>query len=89
LVARTGDLFDVNDDPLIEDMRTISVVNMVGGSGGEDGLGISFNDAGQLAFNLFFTDGTGGIFVATIPEPATATLMLIAAVGCAARRRRI
>ncbi|MEZ6192999.1 MAG: hypothetical protein R3C45_17135 [Phycisphaerales bacterium] len=69
LIARTGDLFDVNDDPLIEDLRTISAIDEFnsGGSGGQDGRGTSLNDAGQLVFRLAFTDGTQGIFVAALP----------------------
>ncbi len=66
LIARTGELFDVNDDPLIDDLRTISGIILTTGSGGEDGRPTSFNDAGQLAFHLEFTDGSEGIFVATI-----------------------
>ncbi len=66
LVARAGDLFDVNDDPLIDDLRTISLLALTVNSGGGDGYSTSFNDDGQLAFKLNFTDGSQGIFVATI-----------------------
>ncbi len=69
LIAREGDMFDVNDDPLIDDLRTVNFLHMVTGSGGEDGRSTSFNDAGQLVFRLGFTDGTSGIFVATIGLP--------------------
>ena len=69
LIFRKGDLFDVNDDPLIDDLRTIAHFEMITGSGGEDGRATNFNDAGQLAFHLSFTDGTSGIFVATIGLP--------------------
>jgi hypothetical protein len=71
LVAREGDLFDVNDDPLIDELRTISNVSLVTGSGGEDGRPTLLNDAGQLAFALSFTDGSGGVFVATPPPDAS------------------
>jgi hypothetical protein len=66
LIVRAGDLFDVNDDPLIEVLRTVSLVGFFGGIGGEDGRGTGFNDAGQLAFRLGFTDGSQGIFVANL-----------------------
>ncbi|XAL99601.1 hypothetical protein OT109_18730 [Phycisphaeraceae bacterium D3-23] len=66
LVARSGDTFDIDDDPLTEDLRTISAVMLTTGSGGEDGRRTSLNDAGQLAFSLRFTDGSEGVFVATI-----------------------
>lgn len=66
LVAREGDLFDVNDDPAAEDLRTISDVYLVDGSAGEDSRPRAFNDAGQLAIRLSFEDGTSGVFVARI-----------------------
>jgi len=53
LIAREGDLLDVNSDPSIDDIRTIS------GLGFSDG----FNDRGQLVFLATFTDGTIGVFV--------------------------
>ncbi len=77
LIVRQGDLFDINEDPLIDEFLTISSIEMATGSGGEDGRPTSFNDAGQLAFQLGFTDGSSGIFVATIPEPGTLTLFAI------------
>ena len=64
LIVRTGDLFDVNDDPFLETLRTVSLVSFSSNSGGEDGRPSGFNDAGQLAFRLRFTDGSEGIFVA-------------------------
>jgi hypothetical protein len=83
LVARTGDLFDVNDDPLIDDFRTISLVRLKTNSGGQDGRATSFNDASQLAFRLRFTDNTEGIFVATITAPLSGDLDLDGFVGIA------
>lgn len=87
LIARTGDLFDVNDDPLIDDFRTISFIDLVTGSGGEDGRPTPFNDAGQLAFSLNFTDGSGGIFVAGAPEPASVFLLGLGGLALLSRRR--
>ena len=69
LIVRAGDLFDVNDDPLIEDLRTVLFARLMGGSGGEDGRPTSFNNAGQLAIDIEFTDGYGGIFVASVGIP--------------------
>jgi hypothetical protein len=98
LVAREGDLFDVNDHPLIEDLRTISYIEMSGaplgsgaaGSGGQDGNRSAFNEAGQLALLVGFTDGSEAIVVATlVPEPITgAALVILAAVATARGRRR-
>ena len=70
LIAREGDLFDVNDDPFVDDLRTISGTGFASDSGGEDGRRTGFNDAGQLALGLSFTDGSAGVFIAdTIATP--------------------
>lgn len=52
LIARIGDLFDVNHDPEVEDLRTI------------DFVGLEDISSGGLAFSLGFTDNTNGVFVA-------------------------
>jgi len=68
LIVRAGDLFDVNDDPLIDDFRTISFFDMATGTDTLDTqeTGTGFNDAGQLAFAINFTDGSSGIFIASM-----------------------
>ncbi len=76
LIARAGDLFDVSNDPLNPDLRTIASLSFVVNSGGQDSRGTSFNDAGQLALLLYFSDGSGGIFVATIAGPSVSPLKL-------------
>ena len=63
LVARSGELLDVNDDPAIDDLRTILGLSFVTG---QDGRQSGFNDSGQLAFVAFFTDGTSGIVVSDV-----------------------
>ena len=72
-IAREGNFFDVNNDPLVEDLRQITVVTFIGNTGNVDGRGSGFNDFGQIVFGLNFTDGTSGVFVsnlvATVPEP--------------------
>lgn len=80
LVAREGDLFDVNDDPAVEDVRTISrtSLNRFGGNG-EDGNGTSFNDAGKLVIALDFTDTTSGVFVIDMSVPEPSAIILLAA----------
>ncbi len=93
LVVREGDLFDVNDDPLIEDLRTVRVIRPFNGSGGESGEAEVFNEAGQLVFALELRSGsttTGGVFVANtaVPEPGSVALMASVAVALFLGQRR-
>ena len=88
-VAREGSLFDVQPGPGVT-MRTISSVNFLnftGGAGNEDGRHLAFNDNGLLTFQLFFTDGSAGVFTALVPEP-TGMALLAPAAGILVRRRR-
>ncbi len=88
LIARTGDKFDVNDTPEIEDLRTISRIENLHTPIGSDIAPRSFNDDGELVLRLKFTDGYEGIFIATIPEPGTVILIGIGSlwmVGCLGR----
>ena len=78
LIVRTGILFDVSNDPSIEDLRTVRSVSMVTdnssapASGNEDSRRSSFNDSGQIAFKLEFSskqgvsDDSAGIFVSNV-----------------------
>ena len=66
LIVRKGDLFDVNDDKMIEDLRTISNPSLFTNFGNEDGRRSSFNDFGQMAFKLEFSDGSQGIFISNV-----------------------
>lgn len=74
-IARRGELFDVNDDPLVEDLRTITSVRVSG-----------LNDAGQLALNLEF-GSSSGVFVVTIPEPGSLALLGLGSVLTIRQRR--
>ena len=65
LIAREGDLLDVDDGPGI-DFRTISSLFFVDMNGNGDGRPSGFNDQGQVAFTAFFTDGSSGIFVSDL-----------------------
>ncbi|HUN81331.1 MAG TPA: choice-of-anchor tandem repeat NxxGxxAF-containing protein [Phycisphaerae bacterium] len=66
--------------------HTIASINLALNSGNEDGRASSFNDAGFLAFNLQFTDGTAGDFVTQIPEPAAIGFVLISGLFFIRRR---
>lgn len=68
LIFRSGDLFDVSNDPMIPDLRTIGT--------GPWTQGASLNEAGQLAFRLDFTDRSGGLFVASFADPSASTFNL-------------
>lgn len=65
LIAREGDLLDVDDGPQT-DFRTISKILFDTGSGNEDGYPGGFNDQGQLAFTAQFTNGSSGVFVSNL-----------------------
>jgi hypothetical protein len=82
LIAQEGSPFAVGGG----EMRIVKELGDYDRGGSDPTLGDSFfNDAGQLVFELSFTDGSAGIFVATVPEPVSFTLMIFLA--CLARRR--
>ena len=85
LILKNGDQINVSNDPLIEDIRTIFSIRMSSGSSRDDGRATSFNDAGQVALQLLFSDGSEGIVVATIPEPAS-MMLFSAGLGIFCRR---
>jgi MYXO-CTERM domain-containing protein len=84
LIARTGDLFQVATG----DERLVTSIGGIASSGGQDGRVRSLNDAGLLAFELDFADGSSGIFTATIPSPASLAPLALAALVARRRRRR-
>ncbi len=90
LVAREGDLLDIDDGPST-DFRTIDFLDFFADTGNGDGRRSGFNDLGQLAFLASFTDGTSGIFVSdlvAIPEPTSLVLSALGLFGLHATRRR-
>ncbi len=87
MILRKGDLFDVNDDPMVEDLNTISSVFFTDGDRGERS---SLNSNGEVTFSLFFEGGEQGIFVASlVPEPSAFALLLMASPCAACMRRRV
>ncbi len=61
------------------DERLVSSISFLAGSGGQDGKGMPFNSSGLLCYELFFSDGSSGIFtsqIAPVPEPTLPLLMV-------------
>ena len=82
VIVRQGSLFEVAPG----DVRLVSDFFLVPGNGGEDGRASPFNDLSQLVYRVDFRDGSSGLFVTTVPEPAAAMLAAIAGVVLLARR---
>lgn len=75
-IVVSGDLFDVNDDPLITESWIIDQVSFVHGSGGQDGYARGLNDRGDVVFRMRLVSPTGigsieGLFVANIGNSET------------------
>jgi hypothetical protein len=64
LLLGVGDVLQVAAD----DYRAIRTFNLVTGAGGEDGRLAAFNNAGQVAFQARFQDGSQGVFVTVGPD---------------------
>lgn len=83
LLARTADLFEVAPG----DFRTIASIGGLGSSGGQDGRTSSLSSNGKIVFSLDFTDGSSGIFYATVPAPSSLGLLALAGIIGGRRRR--
>jgi hypothetical protein len=68
-------------------LPTTSIASEYRGSGGQDGLRNPLNDSGEIAVSISFTDGTRGVFVLSIPEPATGLAMLVPVLALRRRTR--
>jgi len=85
ILVRTGGSFETSPGVF----KTVSSTGFVGHFGNQvEGAG-KFNDAGQLAFWASFTDGSQGIFVASlVPEIPSASLAVIALLGLTFTQRQ-
>lgn len=79
LIAKEGNLFDVAADTNSPDLRRITEIGIASDS---------FNDQGQVLFELNFEDGSSGLFVATVPEPGAGLLFAALGLSVLSRRRR-
>jgi hypothetical protein len=88
-VVRQGDKFDVDPGPGIDYRTVTGSIGLLINAAGQDGKGLSFNDSGEIAFRLSFTDGSSGVFTSPIPVPEPTSLGLLAAgAGLLLRRNR-
>ena len=92
-VLLVGDVINVASGGGVDD-RTVSSIGFPGYimSGGQDGIAMSFNDAGLLVYEVGFTDGSSGIFTSQItPVPEPTFLLPLAGFGglLAVRVRRV
>ena len=88
-IARQGELFTYWDGTQLV-TKTIAAISL-NSSGGQDGRPGSFNDNGDLLFQLSFTAASGGgsgIFVAQVPEPGSLGLLALGALIAVRRGRR-
>ncbi len=83
LLARKGDLLEVapGDFRTIERFGNISTAGFPSSSGLEDGRRAVFNDLKEAVFTVSFTDGTEGVLVVTVPEPASWTIFAVLGIG--------
>lgn len=82
LIVRTGQDFDIGGGVI----KAIADIGLIETANSWDGRASQLNDAGQVVFNLTFTDGSQGIFTTAVPEPGTIVLasaagMVILGVG--------
>ncbi len=61
-------LFDVNDDPNVTVLKTVSALGFPPQAGDDDGRRTAWSDTGEVIFRLAFTDATSGAFVAKLPQ---------------------
>jgi hypothetical protein len=88
LIARENAPFDVGNGTFPTLLRLEFRGDIENLGAGQDGLQTMLNDNGTLVFAASFSDGTSGIFTATVPEPASLSLLCFASVWLLRRRHR-
>ena len=91
-IIREGKQIDVNEDPLITDLRTVRTLSLFSSISDGGGHRSGFNDKGQIAFVARFTDDSEGIFLSNlvaVPEPSNLAFLVFAAIGLLKFRRDI
>jgi len=78
-----GALFEVEPG----DWRTIEFIDLPGFTTSSGSAASAFNDRGELAFTLRFTDGSAGVFVARIPAPGGSAPLGVGLLAAMRRRR--
>lgn len=69
LIVREGQWIDLDHGPGT-DLHLVTGAFASGASVDRDRRRTYFNDRGELVLLMWFEDGTGGVFVATVPEPS-------------------
>lgn len=77
MLLREGDFYDLDPDPLVENLQQIDGFSVATGSGGEDGRQLGLNDRGQFAAVVSFTSGRSAIVLGCIvPEPSIGWMLI-------------
>lgn len=78
LIVAQDQWFDVDDDPLVEDLRQIRDLRLA--------TGPEWNNQ-DVVYWLRFADGSEGIFTTTVPEPGSLALLGLGGIALLRRRR--
>ncbi|MEM7625627.1 MAG: choice-of-anchor tandem repeat NxxGxxAF-containing protein [Planctomycetota bacterium] len=78
LVVRSGQLFNVSNDPTITDLRTIQEIYLQSVPNTRPSQADGVHAHGPIPLQLAFADGSYAVVVATVPEPSTLPVILLA-----------
>ncbi len=87
-IAVIGDLIDVSEARDGSDLREIARIDFGDGPNTKDfDVSTGLNNRGQVAYGLLFSDGSSGVFVATVPTPGGMVVFAATLLGVNRRRR--